>query len=32
MNGNELMIEEGGTYMIGVSTEYYIEVGFLEDS
>lgn len=32
MKGNELTIEEGGTYMIGVSTEYYIEVGFLEDS
>lgn len=32
MKDNELTIKESGTYMIGVSTEYYIEVGFLEDS
>ena len=32
MEGNELTVDEGGTYMIGVSTQYYIEVGFLEDT
>ena len=32
MEGNELTVDEGGTYMIGVSTEYYIEVGFLGDT
>jgi hypothetical protein len=32
MQGNEITITEGGTYMIGVSNQYYIEVGFLEDT
>ncbi|NYT03092.1 MAG: hypothetical protein GKC00_00105 [Candidatus Methanofastidiosa archaeon] len=32
MQGNEVTINDGGTYMIGVSNQYYIEVGFLEDT
>ncbi len=32
MEGNELTIKESGTYLIGVNTEYYIEVGYLSDS
>jgi hypothetical protein len=31
MEGNDLKVNESGTYMIGVSTQYYIEVGFLGD-
>ena len=32
MEGDELQVKESGTYMIGVSTQYYIEVGFLKDT
>lgn len=31
MKGNELKVKESATYMIGVSSQYYIEVGFLDD-
>jgi len=32
VQGNEFTVEEGGTYMIGVSTQYFIEVGFVKDT
>jgi len=32
VEGNEFTVDEGGTYLIGVSTQYYIEVGFVKDT
>ncbi|KYC44621.1 MAG: hypothetical protein APG12_01572 [Candidatus Methanofastidiosum methylothiophilum] len=32
LDGYEFTVDEGGTYLIGVSTQYFIEVGFVKDT